>query len=295
MKLYIDKTTILHTKMPVYLSVIIYILSVGAFLLMLEGLFLLMMPLNDGISMKIMFISQMVMVFAVFAATAFVLQVVDRLPFSIMGLSIRGRGYDIFYGLATALAIYAIGFSFTAGLGFVVIDGFSFDLWTLFYSFIFFFAVAISEEVMCRGYILGRMLQANVNRFLALFLSSLVFALLHMFNPNITVLSFINILIAGCMMGVVYLYTRNLWFPISLHLFWNWIQGPILGYEVSGMELMPSFIQLSLPSNNMWNGGMFGFEGSIVCTVLMLIFIAGIIIYFQNKVKRENSQAALEK
>ena len=97
---------------------------------------------------------------------------------------------------------------------------------------------------------------------------------------------------AGCMIGVHYLYTSNLWFPISLHLFWNWIQGPILGYDVSGMKLTPTLINITLPADNVWNGGMFGFEGSVVCTILMLIFIACVIFYFQKKIKRENSQTA---
>ena len=293
MELNLDKATVLRSKMPVYLSLIIYIICVGAFLLMLEGLIVLMMPIeNDEITMKLMFVSQMVMIIAVIGATWLVLRVIDRLPFSILGISIRGRGPDIFYGLAAALAIFAVGFSFSCGVGLVVIDGFAFDLWALCYSFIFYLAVSISEEIMCRGYILGRLLQANVNRFLALFISSLIFAIFHMFNPNITILAFINILIAGCMMGVVYLYTRNLWFPISLHLFWNWIQGPILGYDVSGMKLTPTLINITLPADNVWNGGMFGFEGSVVCTILMLIFIACVIFYFQKKIKRENSQVA---
>ena len=96
------------------------------------------------------------------------------------------------------------------------------------------------------------------------------------------------------MLGLVFLFTRNLWFAISLHLFWNWIQGSVLGYDVSGTKPMPGLLQISIPENNVWSGGMFGFEGSLVCTFCMLFFIVSVTIYFNKKAKQKNSAMALE-
>lgn len=135
---------------------------------------------------------------------------------------------------------------------------------------------------MVRGYLLGRMLRTRINKFLALFISSLIFACMHLLNPHVTWLSMLNLVLAGMLLGVSYLYTRNLWFPISLHLFWNWIQGPVLGYEVSGNQFGGSLLKLQLSNQTMINGGAFGFEGSIVCTVLELILIGTLIWWFEK-------------
>ena len=140
-------------------------------------------------------------------------------------------------------------------------------------SWVLMLMVAVSEEVAFRGFVLGRLLSAGVNRFVALFLSSALFSLMHFLNPDFSLMAFLNILLAGVLMGSTYIYTRNLWFPIALHLFWNWFQGPILGLEVSGEQYGNTLLNLNLPEENLINGGAFGFEGSILCTALISIAI----------------------
>lgn len=282
-----------HSRIPLLLSLLIYIICFFVVLMSLQSLLSLLVPMLNGDSVVLMFLYQAVMLASVVIVTAVVWLLIDRLPFSLLGLSMRGRGKDILGGMLVAMAIYAMGFGICCATGLVVIDSISLDIPALCYSFVFFTFVSITEEIMCRGYLLGRMLQSKTNKYFALLASSLIFALLHVFNPNITVLSFVNIWLAGCMLGVAYLYTRNLWFPISLHLFWNWIQGPVLGYEVSGVSLFPTMLHTSMPVENSWNGGMFGFEGSLICTILMLIFTVGTIVYFQRKRQKENPQVAL--
>ena len=157
-------------------------------------------------------------------------------------------------------------------LGEIEVTGFQFKPLDLLGSWVFFLLVALFEEILMRGYILGRLLHTNMNKFLALFISSALFAFMHIFNPEIAFLPMLNLLLAGMLLGASYLYTRNLCFPISLHLFWNWIQGPILGYQVSGNNFTTSMLTLRMPEENVLNGGAFGFEGSLICTVLMIVF-----------------------
>ncbi|WP_049134479.1 CPBP family intramembrane glutamic endopeptidase, partial [Bacteroides fragilis] len=148
-------------------------------------------------------------------------------------------------------------------------------------SGLFFAMVAIVEETMMRGYVLGRLLRTRLNKFISLLISSLLFALLHLMNPNVAFLPMLNLVLGGLLLGASYLYTRNLWFPVSLHFFWNWIQGPVLGYEVSGNRFCETLFSLRLPANNLINGGVFGFEGSLVCTVLATLFTLFIIWWFE--------------
>ena len=143
---------------------------------------------------------------------------------------------------------------------------------------------AVFEEGMCRGFLLGRMMDAGINKFTALVLSSAVFSCLHLANPGFALLPFINLLLAGVLLGAAYIYTRNLWFAIGLHWFWNWLQGPILGFEVSGNVLEGSLLTLEEPAEAvLLNGGTFGFEGSLVCTVLMVAGIGLIIRHYEKK------------
>lgn len=226
---------------------------------------------------------EMGMLAAVVISNLMLLRLFDHRPWSDIGLSIEGRWKDILYGMLVAVVLYGIGFVLLLALGQIEVTGFRWDTEMLVSSWLFFVLVALCEEMMMRGYVLGRLLRTRLNKFLSLFISSVLFALIHIFNPNVALLPMINLVLAGMLLGVVFLYTRNLWFSISLHLFWNWIQGPILGFEVSGTTLGTSILALGLPQQNIINGGSFGFEGSIVCTVLMIIFIGAIILWFERK------------
>ena len=187
-----------------------------------------------------------------------------------LGRSLAIRKKDLLSGISLAIVLYAVGFGVSLLAGAIEIAGVVFNPSSLLISFVFFLLVAITEEFALRGFVLERMLQGGVNKFWALFLSATLFSLVHIANPNFDFLSFINILLAGILLGSSYIYTRNLCFPIALHWFWNWVQGPVLGYEVSGNKFCDGLLTLYLPEANLINGGAFGFEGSILCTVLMV-------------------------
>ena len=199
-----------------------------------------------------------------------------------LGRSLAIRKKDLLSGISLAIVLYAVGFGVSLLAGAIEIAGVVFNPSSLLISFVFFLLVAITEEFALRGFVLERMLQGGVNKFWALFLSATLFSLVHIANPNFDFLSFINILLAGILLGSSYIYTRNLCFPIALHWFWNWIQGPVLGYEVSGNKFCDGLLTLYLPEANLINGGAFGFEGSILCTVLMVAGTAVILKMFRK-------------
>lgn len=210
------------------------------------------------------------MLLAVLTAAGILLHF-ERRPFADLGLSVRGHVRGIGYGLLVAALIYLTGFGLSLLLGEIEVTGCKLEPLHLLGSWVFFLLVALVEEIMMRGYVLGRLLHTRLNKFLSLLLSSALFAVMHIFNAGIDFLPMLNLLLAGMLLGASYLYTRNLVFPISLHLFWNWIQGPVLGYKVSGTDFISSMLTLHLPENNLLNGGAFGFEGSLICTVLIIV------------------------
>lgn len=218
------------------------------------------------------------------ALTAIIIMLrLERRPFSDLGLIVKGHVRGLWYGLLIPVVLYGVGFGLTYALGEIEVTGFVFKPMDLLMSLVFFLLVAFFEEIMMRGYILGRLLHTRMNKFLSLFISSALFALMHIFNPEIDFMPMLNLMLAGMMLGASYLYTRNLCFPISLHLFWNWIQGPILGYQVSGNNFSTSMLTLHMPEENVLNGGAFGFEGSLICTVLVIVLTIMIIWWGEKR------------
>lgn len=200
-----------------------------------------------------------------------------------MGYRWKYKGKDLLWGFIVAAAIYAVGFIVSLIAGWISVEGVHFDFTFLLLQFLLYILVALMEESMMRGFVLGHMLDVGMNKFLALLISSFLFACLHLGNPGITNFALLNLTLAGVLLGVVYIYTRNLWFPIFLHLFWNFIQGPILGYEVSGTGGKNTLLKLGISDNTLMNGGDFGFEGSLPCTILMIVATGLIIYWFETK------------
>ena len=243
------------------------------------------MEMQEG-SLPSLFLERLLMLVGYLSAAVLVLRW-RNLPLSLLGMSLRGRGKDLLAGLGVAVLLYAVGFGTSLLMGTVEIASVQWIPRDLLGTLLFFLLVAVTEEVMLRGFVLGRMLSAGMNRFVALFLSSALFSAMHLFNPNFALLPFVNILLAGCLLGASFLYTRNLCFPVVLHWFWNWLQGPVLGYEVSGMDSGETLLTLRLTGSDLLTGGSFGFEGSLLCTVLLVVGTLAIVGYYERRGRKE--------
>ena len=127
------------------------------------------------------------MLLAVLTAAVILLRL-ERRPFSDLGLSLKGHASGLWYGLLMAILLYLLGFGISVVLGEIEVTGFQFKPLDLLGSWVFFLLVALFEEILMRGYILGRLLHTNMNKFLALFISSALFAFMHIFNPEIIVI-----------------------------------------------------------------------------------------------------------
>jgi hypothetical protein len=128
--------------------------------------------------------------------------------------------------------------------------------------------VAICEEVLFRGYV-QRNLQQSMPGWLALLLTSLLFALMHAGNPGQQWLALAGIFVGGLLLGINYLYTGNLWFGIGIHFGWNALMGPVLGLPVSGIK-PAALVQTQLQGPVWLTGGSFGPEASVIYMALSL-------------------------
>lgn len=279
--------------LPIWATIPLYILTSIGLMVLIEALIpvlLTFFPSSSSVYYCIgkQFIVSLVTLAGIWMCTFFFLTYLDGDSVRELGMNFRNRWKDGLSGFIFAVVLYWIGFWVLLGLDVLAIDAVHADFGVLAGTFLVFLVLATIEEIMVRGYIQGRLMN-RMNRFVALVIASLIFAALHIFNPYITLFSFFNLFLAGLLLGASYMYTRNLCFPILLHTTWNWMQGPVLGYGVSGTDLFPSVFTLSFPEENIMNGGKFGFEGSIICTALMLLGTALIIGWYERKERKRIS------
>lgn len=131
--------------------------------------------------------------------------------------------------------------------------------------------VAFTEEFLVRAYLLGSLCAQGLGVKVAVLISALFFSALHLLNPGVSALSTLNVFFAGVLLGVAYLrHANRLWYCVGFHLCWNFFQGSVLGFSVSGMD-MGSVLVPALQAPDYISGGDFGFEGSVFCTLMLVL------------------------
>ena len=146
------------------------------------------------------------------------------------------------------------------------------NLCLLLLYFVGFLIQAMSEEVFCRGYFIISLGRKRGNMWLAVMISSLLFACLHLLNPGITLTAFLNLTLFGIFAGVYFLKRGDLWGIGALHGLWNFTQGNIWGVRVSGLQTGPSlFLAEARDGMELLNGGAFGLEGGLVTTAVLIL------------------------
>ena len=205
---------------------------------------------------------------------------ISREDFVSIGLNFVGFKIDFYKGLLAGTVLICSGFILLTVLNLTLIDLTYFSFYDQIFYFFLFTIVSLNEEIAIRGYILHN-LSSSFNKYVALIISSLVFMIMHLGNPNIGILPLVNLFLAGIFLGIYTIHKNNLWFPIGAHLTWNYLQGPIFGFEVSGNKINSLFEQKP-NGHELLTGGKFGFEGSIILTLFLMISIFYMDGYFQK-------------
>jgi hypothetical protein len=214
-------------------------------------------------------------VLAILGASFAMTRYVNRKPIAAIGLwanrrALRDAGAGVGIGVAMMAGIFVA--ELLLGYASPVWQGFSpgqagLALLRLGAAFA---VAAVLEELLFRGYAFQTLMQ-GITFVPAMVVLSLLFALAHAQNPNVTVIGLCNVALAGMWLSFAYLKTRGLWLPIGLHFGWNFAQTGLFGFPTSGGQfsgLRPIITEQSGPE---WvTGGAFGPEGGVLATVALI-------------------------
>lgn len=202
--------------------------------------------------------------------------VYDKKPISEIGFVKIKKGYqDLLKGLGLGAVSLIIVFITLLITGNITLNNalssphFSF---TLLSGLIVFILVGINEEMFARGYCMTVLRQTG-NKYVVVTVSAVIFSLMHSLNPGMNFFCYINLFLFGLLTAYMAIKSGNLWLSIGYHITWNYFEGNICGFLVSGQGVNGLY-SLKLPSKNFVNGGKFGPEGGIVVTLIILLNIA---------------------
>ena len=153
---------------------------------------------------------------------------------------------------------------------------------------IFFVFQGLFEEILFRGYLMPMFTKVIGIKFTIILLSFL-FTCIHLLNPNLSMIGLTNVFLAGVTFSLIYYYTGNLWLVGAMHTLWNFILGFVVGSYVSGIPTIYSiFFSVPIEGKDLISGGEFGFEASIVETILELGVSLFVIYLIKKEKKGEN-------
>lgn len=236
------------------------------------------------------------------AATFIARKFIDRKTIASLGVAFDEYAVrDLIFGVALSSLIIATFFVIVLVKGYIRVDSFEWTQLTdvsvnqvlsplavvmimLFIKFVF---VGWWEELVFRGYLVQNLID-GLGKVWAVIISCAIFGLVHSSNPGASWLSDSIIALITLLLVMAYLLSGRLWLPVGIHLGWNFTQGPIFGFGVSGMET-PSLVEQTPIAPNWISGGSFGPENSILIIPLVLTSLP--IIYFYTR-GREAPQAA---
>jgi uncharacterized protein len=238
-----------------------------------------------GITQNLLLLTSLIAFPALTAAVFAARRLLDRRTIVSLGLHWDARAIrDISFGIVlTGLMmglIYLVFWTF----GWLAFEGYVWEfepfpaiLRGVFLMLFVFILVGWYEELMSRGYWLQN-IAVGLNLFWGVLLSSIAFALLHLFNPNADWLSALGLVGAGLFLAYGYLRTGLLWLPVGLHIGWNFFEGTVFGFPVSGITIF-RLLHHQVIGPELITGGAFGPEGGLVLFPILLIG-AGLIQWY---------------
>jgi membrane protease YdiL (CAAX protease family) len=270
---------------------------------LLFGIFLMcgFLPLTfiaNGIGSSAgLLLTQTVQLIAVTLSVFLARRFLDKRSFVSLGLKLNLQAlFDVIAGILITMLMMGLIYGILWAAGWLDFESFAWEtdaigtvVVQVLLAFVIFVMVGWNEELLSRGYHL-QTLESGLNTFWAVLLSSAVFGVLHLGNPNSESKWFVatGIFLAGVFLAFGYLRTRQLWLPIGLHIGWNFFEGVVFGFPVSGMGTY-RLLHITLSGPELWTGGPFGPEAGLIVIPGLAVGFALVYLYSRKRVASRES------
>ena len=263
------------------LLVVLYF-AVAIFLAPLQAIF----SLDESFATLFLF-NTIIALIAITASIFLARRRFDKRSFASLGLVWNRRAArDLLAGIGITGLIMSLIYAAEAAMGWLRFDEFAWQsdapsaiAGNLLLYLVIYLAVGWQEELLCRGYWLQNLTE-GLGAGWGVLISSCIFALLHAFNPNSSPAAVFLLIASGLFLACGYLRTRQLWLPIGLHIGWNFFEGPVFGFGVSGTS--PFRLITQTPTGpELLTGGAFGPEAGLI--VMPALLVGGALIYWYTR------------
>lgn len=222
---------------------------------------------------NLMLISNLEQCFCMIFSVVLFWKLLDKKPIRNMGLiNIKKGSRDLIIGLIFGAVSMTFVFVFLLNTSNITLTNpltnpnFTLSMFTEMILFIF---VGINEEMFARGYCMSVLNQTG-NKWVVILVSSAIFALMHSGNPHMGWLSYLNLFLVGLLFAYMFVKSKNLWLSIGYHITWNYFEGTVFGFQVSGLNEASMYSVKNIGSNIV-TGGQFGPEAGLVVTLVVFL------------------------
>ncbi len=243
-------------------------------------------------SLPFLLVEELVRLLAITIPILLARRFLDRRSFVSLGLKWNRQAVrDILAGFLIGGISITLLFGIFLGMGWLKVEGFAWqaETWAsilpgIGIMFLVFAMTAWGEELQGRGYWLQNLEEA-LNLPAAFLLTSLFFSLSHLGNPGFTWMAFLGLFVGGFDLAYGYIRTCQLWLPMGLHLGWNFFEGTVYGFQVSGWEGIKGLVLQHVSGPEIWTGGSFGPEAGLLMLLAVGVNV-GMIYLFTQKIIR---------
>jgi len=242
---------------------------------------------SNELTPTLLLLSSIVETFAFTVSIFLARRFLDKRSIESLGLTVNRQSlFDILAGIGITFVQMGFIYAVMHSLGWVTFKGFAWDVDSLgqvltgtLTFFVIFVLVGWNEELLSRGYHL-QTLASGLNLFWGVMISSLLFGFLHIFNPDSSWSAVLGITLAGFYFAFAYIRTKQLWLPIGLHIGWNFFEGVLFGFPVSGLDIYP-LMRIDVIGPVLLTGGEFGPEAGLI--LLPSLLVGGLLVHWYTK------------
>jgi hypothetical protein len=224
------------------------------------------------------------------------LALVEKRPFWTIGLEKAGAVAKYLRGIFIGVVMFAAAICISAAFGFIAIEEGGKQLRGtaalagVLLVLLGWMVQGAAEEAVTRGWLLP-VIGARYKPVWGVVVSSLAFMIFHLLNPNLSAIALLNLFLFGMFAALYALYEGGVWGVFSVHAAWNWVQGNVFGFEVSGLSGQGgTLFDLMEVGPDAITGGNFGPEGGLSVTAVLVVSCA--IIWWFSRQRSESDQPA---